>query len=117
MKLNHNNAKQKNKLYEKLRYALQDNPMAFVEYKLYSCKDCSGTGLKGVKRMNDETGFSWSGEYCDACKGIGVVPEKNLEKHMYEILESFYCGRCNGKGCPTCKNTGFVDWITHARGC
>lgn len=106
----------KDKLYEKIREALQTNPMAFIEYEVYSCQKCRGTGLKGAKYLYSEGGFSWLGEECEGCKGLGVIPEENLNEHIYEILESFFCSRCDGKGCSKCDNTGFVDWITHARG-
>lgn len=83
--------------------------------KEHECKVCNGTGLEGVHKI-DRGGHSWSGEYCNSCKGIGFLNPEQISK------EHYFCHRCNGTGkwdrynCSLCRGTGMVDWLTHVLG-
>jgi DnaJ-class molecular chaperone len=87
-------------------------------YEKYKCKNCNGTGLKGVHKLNIGGGSSWSGEFCDFCKGVGYL---NVQLN----LEYKYCDKCNGTGininrqsekCSFCKGVGIINWLDYIFG-
>lgn len=106
-----------NHLYYIAKKLLNENPETFKQMKMFQCSSCGSTGLKGYKKLS--TGdFAWSHNgdgYCTECNGIGY---KNMEG-LYKYLETkglYVCKNCDAVGCLECKQTGFVDWIKHARG-
>lgn len=44
----------------------------------YKCKKCEGYGLKNFK-----VGGHWSGEFCDTCRGKGLL-------YFFELLKGNY---------------------------
>lgn len=78
------------------------------------CKECEGTGLLDAHK--NEYGYSWNGEYCNKCKGIGFLKQEQINK------EYFYCYKCKGTGkwdrytCRVCNGAGVVNWIMNILG-
>jgi hypothetical protein len=79
------------------------------------CDSCDGTGLDGIVKMNDGSGYSWPNinSFCDECHGVGFRGLRNLKTFDDK---TYICGTCEGVGCDECHQTGYVDWITHAMG-
>lgn len=85
----------------------------------YKCKVCNGTGLKNTHELG-MGGFSWQGEYCDFCEGIGYLNPKEITN--LESGENLYCYICNGTGvdyngrCKVCDGTGIINWLKNIIG-
>lgn len=54
----------------------------------FKCKTCNGTGLKGYKLM-EHGSYSWNGEFCDKCDGLGLLDFNELLRNGYNIKD-FY---------------------------
>jgi DnaJ-class molecular chaperone len=106
----------RNKVYTKLEKLTKKYPEILDKYNLKECPHCDGSGLANYQKLS--TGdYSWDGvSFCDECDGTGYGPWENIEKYIFELFEAFFCSKCGGDGCRKCSGTGFVDWITHARG-
>jgi len=63
---------------EKIRKFLKSN---FTEEKLkkFECRICKGTGLK----YHGEIDKSWSGEFCNLCKGIGFIKIDQIDETIF----------------------------------
>jgi len=84
------------------------------------CEKCRGTGLDAYN--NSFMSFSWSGEYCDYCKGVGFKIKTILSNDI------FICDSCHGTGlfydetntfmglCEKCSGEGFFNWIENIMG-
>ena len=76
------------------------------------CDACDGRGMVGVHKH--QGGFSWNGEWCPVCGGIGYV---NLEScKTIAICNS--CGGTGGEGsrkCTKCDGKGVIDWVEAIR--
>ena len=95
---------------------LRDNADLLKEHGIVICENCRGTGLTGIRLLDDESGMSWNGEFCDECKGIGYVLIEDVKETLHDLFGEFICSHCHGMGCKRCHNKGFVDWIDHACG-
>lgn len=102
------------KMYLFLRGLMLQDPDVFRRANVKKCKKCDGTGLAGYSKRHAGD-YSWTGQYCDECAGIGYQHLDGLLN--LQIDDSTYiCGKCYGVGCSNCKNTGKVDWISHSMG-
>ena len=74
---------EKELLNEKIRKFIIENNSEDRLTK-YKCKVCNGSGLKAHKL--NEGGFSWQGEYCDFCDGVGYLNPKKIINLEYDLL-------------------------------
>ena len=96
--------------YSKIRSLIISNsPKSIGIYPPNRCKECSGSGLKEYYKNNNEKDYSWNGEYCDKCNGVGFGIE--VQEEYLKKLGLIMCRDCNGVGCSKCNQKGFVDWI------
>lgn len=80
-----------------------------VEMYFSKCPDCNGTGCYDVVGGFKAGGKSWSTLFCSTCRGAGYIG--------WEESNVFYiCENCGGKGCKTCGNRGYSDWVQNAKG-
>ena len=83
---------------------------------MYPCNKCAGTGLFGFYELKNG-GYSWNGEYCEHCEGVGYYKIKILDESIYECYNCNLSGSKSGyTSCVICDGNGVIDWITHARG-
>ena len=87
------------------------------------CTKCFGTGLSGVFKHGEISDSSWSGEYCDACNGVGYLISINFINNGV----IFFCQECNGTGfspisynnnfkCKKCNGNGKLNWLENVFG-
>ena len=72
------------------------------------CSACKGKGLEGYHENSINGGFSWNGEFCDKCEGVGYYEYKPKEGMVV-------CKSCNGCGCNDCNDIGVMDWVDAMR--
>lgn len=102
------------KLYLFIRGLTFDDPAILEKAGVKKCKACDGTGLDGYSKRHSGD-YSWTGQYCDKCYGIGYTHLDGLLN--LQINDTTYiCGKCYGVGCPNCDDTGKIDWISHSMG-
>lgn len=117
MELSEQQLMRANNLHCIARKLLNEKPDIFKGMEVFQCSHCGSTGLKGYDRLS-EGDFTWSysGDgYCTECNGIGYKNMEGLYKYM-ETQGLYVCKNCDTVGCKECSQTGFVDWIKHARG-
>lgn len=93
-------------IVKNFREAFPDN---FENSGLKICPNCQGTGLPVKKGENSDITFWEPGTYCDSCSGIGFLGAER-------IYNKYLCKFCKGNGCKKCRDSGLVDWVTHAMG-
>lgn len=82
-------------------------PDNFKKCGMKICTKCDGSGIPVQKSKHTDITFWQPGNYCDKCKGFGVIGIKR-------IYDEYMCKKCNGDGCSDCNDRGSVDWISNA---
>lgn len=101
----------KTKIHQKIKQSKK-----LDKYGLTKCEKCLGFGLANFQLLSDGS-YSWDGDsFCDSCKGYGYQPIDNVDALIFDMFASYVCRSCDGEGCHLCRNTGFIDWVMHARG-
>jgi len=105
-----------NRIYTKLDKLSKTYPEILEKFKVEKCSRCEGFGLLNYQKLS--TGeIVWDGySFCDECNGTGYAPWENIDENIFDIFGEYFCKKCDGGGCLSCNKSGFVDWITHARG-
>ena len=88
-----------NKIFRIINDFMNLFPEEFEKCDIEKCESCKATGFTDQSLQRQ----------CMSCGGMGFVGYEKL-------YGEFVCRMCNGYGCGSCKNTGVVDWVTHARG-
>ena len=81
-------------------------PDNFKESGMQICGQCDGEGIPVQRSEQTDLTFWQPGNYCDKCKGLGVVGIKR-------IYDEYVCKGCGGAGCESCNNKGTKDWIAN----
>lgn len=112
MKGLHVELRQNISVYSALKETSDDQ---LLKYGLRRCPKCGGLGLQGVSTFDNN--YTWTGEYCQTCKGTGLIG--NFEDYLLVPLgkdHMYICKKCLGQGCSYCNFMGLVDWLHRATG-
>lgn len=114
MFLNNNDMKKTTAIFLFLK---QQGDQYFEDSGISICQRCSGTGLKGVKKLWDNNNnYSWESlEFCSDCRGVGYKDIMSYEENQIDMV-NHVCRNCGGNGCVKCGKTGVTDWVSNIMG-